>query len=69
MRHVVLKEIRKQGGKYYVYSKAGKKLSKGYASRAEAAKRLGQIEHFKTHKSAQVSWENPFLGPDLNEGD
>lgn len=41
--------IRKIGGKYYVYSKKGKRLSKGYSSRAEAERRLKQIEYFK-HK-------------------
>ena len=71
MNEIVLKEIRKEGSRYYVYSKAGKKLSKGYATRAEAAERLGQIEHFKRHKEdSRVEWPECFLGGDLNaEGD
>ena len=39
--------IRKEGSEYFVYSEKGKKLSKGYASKGEAEKRLGQIEFFK----------------------
>lgn len=60
---IVQKEIRKEGGKYYVYSSKGKKLSKGYSSRKEAVKRLGQIEHFK-----KVNKSHLFLN-DLNEED
>lgn len=41
--------IRKIDNKYYVYSKEGKKLSKGYPSRKEAEDRLREIEYFK-HK-------------------
>jgi hypothetical protein len=42
--------IVKRGGLYYVYNKdRTKKLSKGYASHAEAGKRLGVIEGFKAH--------------------
>jgi hypothetical protein len=44
--------VRESGGKYYVYSHKGKALSKGYASKEEANKRLGQIEYFK-HKNAE----------------
>lgn len=40
--------IKKSGGKYYVYSKKGKKLSRGL-SRKGAVARLRQIEWFK-HK-------------------
>jgi len=40
--------IRKQGGKYYVYSEKGKKLGGPYSTRKEAADRLGEIEHFKS---------------------
>lgn len=39
--------IRKEGSEYFVYSEKGKKLSKGYGSKAAAEKRLGQIEFFK----------------------
>lgn len=40
-------EIRKIDGKYIIYSKKGKKLSKPYTSEEEAKKRLKQIEFFK----------------------
>lgn len=40
--------IRKKGNKYCIYSKTGKKLGE-FATRAEALKRLRQIEFFK-HK-------------------
>jgi hypothetical protein len=44
-RYDVLKQV---GGLWYVYSHDGeKKLSKGYKTRGEAAKRLRQIEFFK----------------------
>lgn len=40
--------VRKEGSEYFVYNKTGeKKLSRGYPSKAEAEKRLGQIEYFK----------------------
>ena len=39
--------IRKQGSKYVIYSKDGKKKLGTYDSRAAAEKRLGQIEYFK----------------------
>ncbi len=39
--------VRKEDGQWFVYSEEGKKLSKGYGSKAEAAKRLGEIEYFK----------------------
>jgi len=42
--------IKKVGKQYFVYSEKGKKLSKGYGSKKTAAKRLGQIEWFKSHK-------------------
>lgn len=41
--------VRKEGDKWYVYSKEGKKLSSGYPSRKEAVKRLREIEYFKHH--------------------
>lgn len=45
--------IRKQGGKFCVYSESGKKLGE-YATRAEAEKRLRQIEYFKHKKDNTV---------------
>lgn len=42
--------IRKQGGKYYVYSEKGKKLGGPYDTKAEAEKRLGQVEYYKHKK-------------------
>lgn len=39
--------IKKIGGKYYVYSHEGKKLSDGYDTREEALERLREIEYFK----------------------
>jgi len=45
--------IKKQDGKYHVYSKDGKKnLGKksGYATKEEAVKRIHQIEFFKHQK-------------------
>jgi hypothetical protein len=41
--------VRKTGNTYAVYSKKGKKLTKKPMSKAEAKKRLRQIEYFK-HK-------------------
>jgi hypothetical protein len=42
--------IRKVDGKYFVFSEKGKKLSRGYGTRAAAQKRLRQIEFFKRKK-------------------
>lgn len=40
--------VKEEDGKWFVYDEAGtKKLSKGYATKEEADKRLGQIEYFK----------------------
>lgn len=40
--------VRKVGSEYFVYNEAGnKKLSRGYPSKEQAEKRLGQIEYFK----------------------
>ena len=39
--------IKNEGGKWVVYSEKGKRLSKPYASKAQAAKRLREIEYFK----------------------
>ena len=43
--------IKKQNGKYIIYSKDGKKKLGEYDSRAEAVKRLRQIEYFKHRKN------------------
>lgn len=43
--------IKKQGGKYVVRSKkTGRSLGK-YSSKAQASKRLRQVEYFKKHKT------------------
>lgn len=40
--------IRKVGSEYFVFNESGeKKLSRGYSSKEQAKKRLGQIEYFK----------------------
>jgi len=39
--------VRRVGGLWYVYSEKGKKLSRGYRTRAAATRRLRQIEYFK----------------------
>jgi len=39
--------VKRVGGLYYVYSKGGKKLTRGYTTRAAAVRRLRQIEYFK----------------------
>jgi len=39
--------IKKQGNKYIIKSKDGKKKLGEYNTRSEAVKRLGQIEYFK----------------------
>lgn len=44
VRWDVLKQV---DGLWFVFSESGKKLSKGYGSKAEAQKRLSQIEFFK----------------------
>ena len=49
IREVIVKT--KRG--YYVRSKRGKSLGGPYGSRAQAAKRLGQIEFFKRSKHEQ----------------
>lgn len=53
--------IRVEGGKHYVFSEKGKKLSKGYDSAEEAQKRLGQIEYFK-NKGKKADALLPSLG-------
>lgn len=42
--------IRKTKSGYVVYSEKGKRLSRPYKSRAQAVKRLRQIEYFKHKK-------------------
>lgn len=42
--------IEKEGSLYFVFSKEGKKLSKGYKTKHEAVKRLREIEYFKHQK-------------------
>jgi hypothetical protein len=53
--------IKEEGGKYYVHSEGGKRLSKGYASKGEAESRLREIEYFK-HKGER-SVEPPAQEP------
>jgi phage-related protein (TIGR01555 family) len=48
---VAMDVIRKEGSQYYVYSESGKRLGGPYSSKAEAAKRLGEIEYFKKKAS------------------
>lgn len=45
--------VRKVAGKWYVYSDSGKRLSRGYTSRADAEKRLREIEMFKHMKKGK----------------
>lgn len=42
--------INKVKGGYKVYSKSGKPLSKTYATKSQAQRRLNQIEYFKSKK-------------------
>jgi hypothetical protein len=66
MKELVQKEIRKVGGEYFVYSKTtGKRLSRGYGTRGEAVKRMGQIEFFKRNKEELKPCAGLFLN-DLN---
>lgn len=46
----IQEHIRKEGGKYVLYSKDGKKRLGEYGSREEAEKRLRQVEYFKHEK-------------------
>jgi hypothetical protein len=43
--------IKKSGSTYKVVSEKGKNLGSGYKTRAEAEKRLRQVEYFKHKKS------------------
>lgn len=53
--------VRKEGSEYFVFNKEGtKKLSRGYPSKEEAEKRLGQIEYFKTHDKETSAQEAKF---------
>lgn len=45
--------IRKEGSKWYVYSESGKNLGGPYDTKAEAKKRLQQIEYFKHKKGGK----------------
>lgn len=42
--------IRKVNGGYKVYSEKGKPLSKTYATKSQAQKRLAQVEYYKNKK-------------------
>lgn len=53
--------VRKEDGKYYVYSKEGKRLSKGYSSKKEAEDRLKEIEYFKHNKVTKSMKESKVL--------
>ena len=48
--------IRKQGDKYVIYSKDGKKKLGTYNSRKAAEKRLGQIEYFKHNENVEENF-------------
>jgi phage-related protein (TIGR01555 family) len=47
--------IREENGKFCVYSESGKRLGE-YATRAEAEKRLRQVEYFKSRDSRWQRW-------------
>ena len=54
--------IKEEDGLYYVYNHEGtEKLSKGYESRDEAVKRLGQIEYFKMEDENEILDELPHI--------
>lgn len=42
--------IRKVSGGYKVYSEKGKPLSRVYPTKAQAQRRLNQVEYFKSKK-------------------
>jgi len=54
-KETIEETIRKQGEKYVIYSKDGKKKLGTYDSRKAAEKRLGQIEYFKHNESIKES--------------
>lgn len=49
--------VREVDGKWFVFGEKGEKLSRGYASKGEATKRLGQIEFFKHNDSDKAKFE------------
>lgn len=52
------RRIVKKGGKFYVYSEDYKKLLGGpFDTKAEAMKRLGQIEYFKHKEGRALPWD------------
>ncbi len=50
--------VKKESGKWYVYSETGKKLSKGYDTKAKAEDRLKEIEAFKHMNNIRVNLLN-----------
>ena len=56
--------IKKDKSGYKVVSKKGKNLGSGYKTRAEAAKRLRQVEFFKRKKAEAGGWESGFHASD-----
>jgi len=52
-KETIEETIRKQGDKYVIYSKDGKKKLGTYNSRKAAEKRLGQIEYFKHNENVE----------------
>jgi len=52
-KETIEETIRKQGDKYVIYSKDGKKKLGTYDSRKAAEKRLGQIEYFKHNENVE----------------
>ncbi|NIN66117.1 MAG: hypothetical protein GTO63_15765 [Anaerolineae bacterium] len=52
--------IRKVGEGFVIYSEKGKKLSKKYATRKAAERRLRQIEYFK-HKGSAEQQKKAFI--------
>jgi len=48
--------IKEEDGKFVVYSEEGKRLSRPFASKREADKRLGQIEYFKQQDGCEWNW-------------
>lgn len=48
---VVKESLKQVDGKWFVYSSKGKKMGGPYASRGQAAKRLAQVEYFKSKEN------------------
>lgn len=61
--------IKYENSKYYVYSEKGKRLSRGYASKEEAEKRLRQIEAFKHMNTNSVRIYTNVRSSQVNETD